>query len=63
MKVLIAEDNPFYVCMIEASLKGWGYEVVRAPGDRRWHAKLIVAMIDLEGDRSTLLSADAWRLL
>jgi signal transduction histidine kinase len=37
VKVLIAEDNPFYVCMIEASLKGWGYEVVTArDGEQAW---------------------------
>jgi signal transduction histidine kinase len=35
--VLIAEDNPFYVCMVEASLKGWGYEVVTAcDGEEAW---------------------------
>jgi signal transduction histidine kinase len=37
VKVLIAEDNPFYVCLVEASLKGWGYDVVTArDGEQAW---------------------------
>jgi signal transduction histidine kinase len=28
MKILIADDNAFYSCMLEAALKSWGYEVV-----------------------------------
>src|SRR4051794_28851104 len=28
MKILVAEDNLFYRCMLEATLAEWGYEVV-----------------------------------
>ena len=39
MRVLIAEDNPFYACMVESSLKGWGYEVLSArDGEQAWRA-------------------------
>ena len=30
LRVLVAEDNPFYCRMLEGTLKGWGYEVVTA---------------------------------
>ncbi len=30
MKILIADDNPFYLCALGATLKEWGYEVVTA---------------------------------
>lgn len=34
---------------------GWGYEVIRAPGDRRWHAKLVATMVeDKEGYRTVM---------
>jgi putative two-component system response regulator len=30
MKILVADDNPFYLCALAATLKEWGYEVVTA---------------------------------
>jgi putative two-component system response regulator len=30
MKILIADDNPFYLCALGGTLKEWGYEVVTA---------------------------------
>ena len=30
MKVLVADDNPFYLCALAATLKEWGYEVITA---------------------------------
>ncbi len=37
MKVLIAEDSPFYRRMLESALAEWGYEVVAASdGTRAW---------------------------
>jgi hypothetical protein len=41
---------------------GWGYEVVRAPGGRRWHAKLIAAMIEEEGNRRTVVAIGSGNL-
>jgi putative two-component system response regulator len=39
MKILIAEDNQFYRLALEATLAGWGYEVVAvADGDAAWQA-------------------------
>ncbi len=39
MRVLVADDNPFYTHMVAASLRGWGYEVVTArDGDEAWDA-------------------------
>jgi hypothetical protein len=35
---------------------GWGYEVVRAPGGRRWHAKLIALMVEEAGNSRTVLA-------
>ena len=37
MKVLVADDNPFYLCALAATLKEWGYEVVTATnGTTAW---------------------------
>ena len=37
MKILIAEDNTFYRCMLEATLREWGYEVQAvSQGDEAW---------------------------
>jgi signal transduction histidine kinase len=37
MKILIAEDNRFCRCMLEATLREWGYEVVAADdGEAAW---------------------------
>jgi putative two-component system response regulator len=37
MKVLIADDNHFYRCALEATLKEWGYEVTAvADGEAAW---------------------------
>jgi putative two-component system response regulator len=37
MKVLVADDNPFYQCALGALLKEWGYEVVTArAGEVAW---------------------------
>jgi putative two-component system response regulator len=37
MKVLVADDNPFYLCALAATLKEWGYEVVTAnSGGAAW---------------------------
>lgn len=41
---------------------GWGYEVVRAPGGRRWHAKLIAVMIEEEGNRRTVVAIGSGNL-
>lgn len=41
---------------------GWGYEVVRAPGGRRWHAKLIAAMIEEQGHRRTVMAIGSGNL-
>jgi hypothetical protein len=41
---------------------GWGYEVVRAPGGRRWHAKLIAAMVEDDGQRRTILAIGSGNL-
>lgn len=41
---------------------GWGYEVVRAPGGRRWHSKLIAAMIEQESDRRTVIAIGSGNL-
>jgi putative two-component system response regulator len=30
MKILVADDNPFYLCALAATLKEWGYDVVTA---------------------------------
>src|SRR5437588_374953 len=30
MRILVADDNAFYVCALAATLKGWGYEVITA---------------------------------
>lgn len=39
MKILIADDNDFYRCMLQATLTDWGYEVVAAPdGLTAWQA-------------------------
>ena len=53
MKVLVAEDNPFYACMLQASLKGWGYDVVLArDGEQAWRA--------LNGDEPPKLAVVDW---
>jgi putative two-component system response regulator len=37
MKVLIADDNPFYLCALGETLRGWGYEVVPVnSGNAAW---------------------------
>jgi putative two-component system response regulator len=37
MKILVADDNPFYVCALAVTLKEWGYEVVTAAsGSAAW---------------------------
>ena len=37
MKVLVADDNPFYLCALAATLKEWGFEVVTATnGTAAW---------------------------
>lgn len=37
MKALVADDNPFYLCALAATLKEWGYEVVTATnGTAAW---------------------------
>lgn len=41
---------------------GWGYEVVRAPEGRRWHAKLIAAMIEQQGHRRTVVAIGSGNL-
>jgi signal transduction histidine kinase len=39
VKILVAEDNAFYACMVEAAARGWGYEVVIArDGAEAWQA-------------------------
>jgi putative two-component system response regulator len=38
MKILIADDNPFYLCALGGTLKEWGYEVVPArDGNAAWN--------------------------
>lgn len=41
---------------------GWGYEVVRAPGDRRWHAKFIAAMVQDNGEPRTVVAIGSGNL-
>jgi hypothetical protein len=41
---------------------GWGYEVVRSPVGRRWHAKLVAAMTEDEGERRTVLAIGSGNL-
>src|SRR5947209_16587191 len=37
MRILIADDNPFYLCALGGTLKEWGYEVVTArDGEAAW---------------------------
>jgi putative two-component system response regulator len=37
MRILIADDNPFYLCALGGTLKEWGYEVVTArDGKAAW---------------------------
>jgi putative two-component system response regulator len=37
MKILVADDNPFYLCALAATLADWGYEVVTATsGSAAW---------------------------
>ncbi len=39
MKILVADDNPFYLCALGALLKEWGYEVISArTGEAAWNA-------------------------
>lgn len=41
---------------------GWGYEVVRAPGDRRWHAKFVAAMVEDNGEPRTVVAIGSGNL-
>lgn len=41
---------------------GWGYEVVRAPEGRKWHAKLIAVMVEQQGDRRTVVAIGSGNL-
>ena len=37
VKILVAEDNPFYRRMLEATLNEWGYQVIAmADGRAAW---------------------------
>src|SRR5207253_1048674 len=37
MKILVADDNPFYLCALAATLQDWGFEVVTATsGSAAW---------------------------
>jgi len=39
MRILIADDNPFYLCALGGTLKEWGYEVITArDGKGAWEA-------------------------
>ena len=55
MKILIAEDNHFYRCMLEATLTEWGYEVI-AVGDGLSAWKI------LQGDNSPKLAILDWMM-
>ena len=41
---------------------GWGYEVVRAPAGRRWHAKLVVVMVEEDGHPRTVVGIGSGNL-
>jgi hypothetical protein len=41
---------------------GWGYEAIRAPGDRLWHAKLVAVMTEQLGRRRTVLAIGSGNL-
>ena len=41
---------------------GWGYEVVRAPADRRWHAKLLAVMVEDQGAHGPVLAIGSGNL-
>jgi hypothetical protein len=42
--------------------KGWGYEVVRAPAGRRWHAKLVAVMVEEDGHPRTVIGIGSGNL-
>lgn len=41
---------------------GWGYEVVRAPEGRKWHAKLIAVMLEQQGYHRTVVAIGSGNL-